>query len=128
MTPFDRFTILGPTAPPSCDFCYRRAHWRFPARNFPIMSVGGPEGVETHISGGAWAACDTCRVLILADNHDALLRRSMDENATGPLGADLPPEEALSLRDALRRLHEAFFANREGPPEALDYHPGYDGL
>lgn len=88
-----------------CDFCNAPdPAWAYPCEDFIIDGIG---------SKGAWAACQGCRVLIdrvLTDvqNKDILVHRAMKGFG---FSADLDIAHA-------RRMQEAFFVHRCGPPMA----------
>jgi hypothetical protein len=58
-----------------CDFCntdYPR--WGIPARTFELPGTPG------HFSDGDWAACDTCKALIVKKHWDTLVRRATERS------------------------------------------------
>lgn len=108
------FHIIQPPPPPGqevCDFCSERpVRWRYPARAHTTeLSLG--VGSVTAGSPDDWAACQTCHDIIRRSDRDALTQRSAEVlgqhiNVPAPI---LVPE--------LRKIHDNFWAAREGAPE-----------
>lgn len=92
-----------------CDFCSASwPMWRYPARSFIAYVAANLAGESV----GDWAACDTCHLLIEADDRPGLARRSLDE-----LILKHPEARAASdiLLHDLADLHRRFFEHRIGP-------------
>jgi hypothetical protein len=96
---------------PRCDFCSTpNAGWTFPARDFEssVIPIRPTETVSLRSAGG-WAACTRCKELIEAGDRNGLADRAARLN---PSVKKAPLRE---VREALRQLHDDFWANREGP-------------
>lgn len=97
-----------------CDFCSSTGPaWRYPARTFIAYCVPNLAGESV----GDWAACETCRGLIEADDRCGLAERSVEQLISGrpelrELRADLCAE--------LMRLHGKFFENRCGDAREME--------
>lgn len=112
-----------------CDFCGSPdPHWVYPARAFVaeervrvlgIAPGGIPLGLDIDILNGydqTWRACHVCHALISRGDRDRLARRSAKRILRHD-GYDLPFAQVETL---VRRLHDRFWSNREGPPT---FHP-----
>lgn len=97
--------------PPQCDFCNSLAvAWAYPTRDLSsTIPVPGKNATVTINSRGGWAACTPCHDLIEAGNRDGLAVRSA--KAGNRRGVPLHLIVA-----ACRKVHDDFWANREGPP------------
>ena len=74
-----------------CDFCnLPNPVWRFQARPF-VVDYGTMIGA----SDSDWAACDTCRRLILDGDRNGLVDRAM---LNAPVIPGLPESEVRELR------------------------------
>lgn len=93
------------TIDPICDFCSSPdVRWRYPARDFVISALEGAG------SEGGWAACPACHALIERGLRDKLTERSARRFARKH---GIPVK---AVKPQLRKLHDQFWANREGPP------------
>lgn len=89
-----------------CDFCSSPAPlWHYPALSF-VDRVGSRSIAD-------WLACEQCHVLIEADDHDALARRSLT-SAIGRVAADMIGRDAAL--EYCRDLHNRFRVARCGAP------------
>ena len=89
-----------------CDFCNApNPVWRFRARPF-VVDYGPMVGA----SDADWAACDTCRGLILADDRSGLVDRAM-------LIAPAIPGMAESEIRELRRWSQGLFFSHRVPSD-----------
>ena len=85
-----------------CDFCNApNPVWRFQARPF-VVDYGAMAGA----SDTGWAACDTCRDLILANDRNGLVDRAM---LIAPAIPDLAESDVRELR---RWSQGLFFTHR----------------
>lgn len=88
---------------PGCDFCVATTPgvWLYSCRDFemPLAGLG-----VTHMSTGAWLACDECSALIEADDYAELAVRSAF--ATGSVRTEVV--------DRVAELHKRFKAHRTG--------------
>jgi hypothetical protein len=97
-----------------CDFCSSAGPaWRYPARTFIAYRVSTLAGESV----GDWAACETCRRLIEADDRRGLAERSVEQ-----LISDHPELRELraDLCAELMRLHGKFFENRCGDASGIE--------
>jgi hypothetical protein len=97
-----------------CDFCSSDGPaWRYPARTFIAYCVTNLAGESV----GDWAACETCRGLIEADDRRGLAQRSVEQ-----LIFDHPELRELraDLAVELMRLHGKFFENRCGNASLIE--------
>ena len=97
-----------------CDFCSSASPiWRYPARTFIAYCVPNVAGESV----GDWAACETCRQLIEADDRRGLAQRSVEQ-----LISDHPEFRKLrtDLCEELMRLHAKFFENRCGHASRIE--------
>lgn len=95
-----------------CDFCASTdVRWTFPAASF---EMSGPITPGPHqMSADDWAACNTCKDLILLGDRGSLTARAMNQNsAVRKIPADMRP----LMRAEIRRAHDRFFAHRTGDP------------
>lgn len=141
MTDYDYITTLAP--PPEgaqCDFCptTEGIHWSYPCRDHAqkrehaaalVLQKDGSLDVEKNsidgFSYGGWAACEVCHRLIEAGKREALARRSA--KMTIAKAAKTNTYFLLSdLTALIRRLHDQFWANREGPPVYHEDRPRKD--
>jgi hypothetical protein len=114
------------TEPVRCDFCSAPdVRWAFPCRdheyhpeqaNLLLERNANLELRSFVLSGasfGPWAACPACKTLILRGDRVRLARRSAKRMIRN--NPDLPM--ILSNVTAMvRRRHDQFWENREGPP------------
>lgn len=101
-----------------CDFCLEpHPTWDFPCG--PMRRAYGT--VETAVmSVGDWAACDTCKELVVSDNYEELVERI----ANGRTGLDPETSEMLEkspalavvVRITLMEQMMDFKKSRKGPP------------
>jgi hypothetical protein len=85
-----------------CDFCNApNPVWRFQARPF-VVDYGSLAGA----SDAAWAACDACRDIILANDRNGLVDRAMQ---IAPAIPDLAESDVRQLR---RWSQGLFFTHR----------------
>jgi hypothetical protein len=97
-----------------CDFCSSAGPaWRYPACTFIAYCVPNLAGESV----GDWAACETCRGLIEADDRRGLAERSVEQ-----LISDHPSFRELraDLCAELMRLHGKFFENRCGDASRIE--------
>lgn len=101
--------IQHPQDEPPCDFCYAPTtpsrSRRLPCQSF---SYRNPLTGDLHRSVGDWRACPACYKLIRRRAHAKLIQRAL---ASRP---DLPRVQQARVRQAMRRLHDAFFAHWSG--------------
>jgi hypothetical protein len=106
---------LAPVLEPqdsTCDFCgVRSPRWRYPCADFVLGAVvrSGRAVLPASASAGPWNACAGCHALIEADDREGLAAAVVP-----PPGR--PPGWLEAGRPAIRRLHDAFLAQR-GEPE-----------
>lgn len=128
-------------APPEgaiCDFCSSPdVHWTFPCRDHSqgtehfgalVIARDGSSTIEKMdldgFASGGWAACNPCHALILRGDRVRLARRSAKR-----MVRSLPDNLLMSLGEAtvhIRRLHDKFWANREGAPVYHETRPMVD--
>lgn len=93
-----------------CDFCSRPGvAVSYDAVDFDT-GYAERDGTK-HVSRGGWAACQVCADLIEADDREALADRSLGswvEQHPGSAG------RGGQIREALRKVHDEFFRNRQG--------------
>jgi hypothetical protein len=93
---------------PQCDFCAApKPQWSFPCRDFTLTL---PDG-DVWASNGGWAACDTCKPLVLRKDADALFQRTTGAQAAEPLRG--------ILRAASGRQWAAFWSHWSGTVEPI---------
>jgi hypothetical protein len=128
--------LTAPAEGPICDFCSSPdVRWSYPCRDHNRQAhaealIQRPDGSlrveEMDIEGfshGGWAACSACHALIQRGDRDRLARRSAKRMIRN--NPDIP----LVLSNAtehVRRLHDQFWANRDGPPVHHDSRPTED--
>jgi hypothetical protein len=101
-----------------CDFCSSpNVSCAFPARNVSINATPETQA-ETGLnlvlnSASGWAACETCRVLIVNGDRDGLHARSF-ATIPGGAGADRAMRRIISRE--IRKIHDDFWRSREGAP------------
>ena len=97
-----------------CDFCSNPAtRWRYPIRDYHLVMVSLASGrVKITENVGDWSACQECYRLIQSGDRAGLLRRSAQRLMT----PSMPPE----MLQAIRRIHDEFFAHRAGPPVRVE--------
>lgn len=137
LEPLDTFhTITAPPEGAICDFCSSPdVRWTFPCRGHTaadnldavLQHRDGSVSVEsmevTRIADGGWAACSACHALIQRGDRVRLARRSAKRMIRDH------PDIPMVLDNAIghvRRLQDAFWANREGPPIHHDSRPRED--
>lgn len=103
-----------------CDFCSKTpVRWRYPARDFTRHWQLTKASV-TATSHGDWAACDHCHGIIRRGDREALAEHSL---ATMPdlkaMLARLPPQAKEIAKAEMRRLHDDFWASRDGAPAPI---------
>jgi len=119
-----------------CDFCTSpNTTWAYPCRDFKAKPETATALIETAdglhttsavldlYSGGGWAACPVCHLLIQSGSRDRLARRSAKKLVRAMATDGRMAAGALSLSQATahtRRLHDQFWTNREGPPVPID--------
>lgn len=91
-----------------CDFC----NTDFPIWVIPVFSFEMP-GLPGHFSEGDWAACDTCKILIVKNHWDTLVRR-----ATERTDASIVPREVI--RATLVTMYNRLRKNMSGEPYPLE--------
>lgn len=98
----------------TCDFCSNGAvRWRYPARDFVVTDLTArlhAQELPGVGSEGGWAACAACHALIERTDRQGLVLRSARKFAKR---YGVP---ARLLMPDLRKLHDQFWENREGPP------------
>jgi len=98
----------------TCDFCSSSAvRWSYPARDFVVSDLTErlrAQELPGVGSEGSWAACETCHRLIQHGDRTAIAVRAGRKFARR---YDVPASLVLP---ELRKLHDQFWANREGPP------------
>jgi len=131
---------VAPPEGPICDFCsVPDVHWTYPCRDHQgsetaeALTVGsdGKVSFEKMVidgySSGGWACCNACHALIERGDRERLATRSA-KRLIRKLKAD-QPWLVWSLSDAtahVRRIHDRFWANREGAAVHHDTPPRED--
>ena len=116
--PVDHPNILGQRCEACgyiCDFCSSTpVTTSYPAVDTAVDLSG------LHGSNGNWAACAICARLIDENDRDGLASRSVMTFIEEYL-PEYPGPSAIAdeLRADFRVIHEAFFAARTGPGEAM---------
>jgi hypothetical protein len=94
---------------PKCDFCSAPfPAWVHPSADFSIPHLGWVS------ADGAWAACDVCHEMIMAEAQVRLRDRAVRTFAQrhGPL-----PKAAINeMRSKITTMHAGFWQNRNGEP------------
>lgn len=105
----DQFIIeQRPGDTPRCDFCSSMVvKHAYPARDF---SLAMPPSTGWG-SMGWWAACPACHRMIERGDRVGLSMRSAHRQARKLGGVSVK-----ALYPQIRRLHDTFWANRQGPP------------
>lgn len=101
-----------------CDFCMKpHPTWDFPAAPFHAWTEVLPEVTNDMASINEWAACDDCRLLVEADEYEALAERSyLHQMMHMPDMLNIPK---VIVMHSIRDLHEKFRAARTGPPQKI---------
>lgn len=102
------------TATPRCDFCNapNSIKFRFPATNFVIRGESiNSETLATkkvdYESVADWAGCEECGALVIANQWDELLERSVRSFIAANPGSETKPGEAF-LYEGIGELHKGF--------------------
>ena len=112
--------------PIKCDFCSAPdVRWAFPCRdhtyhpeeaNVLYLRNDSLQLKRFNLSGGSfgpWAACPACKALIMRGDRNRLARRSAKRMIRN--NPQLPMILG-NLTAHIRRRHDQFWENREGPP------------
>jgi hypothetical protein len=87
-----------------CDFCNNDyPTWVVPVNSFPMPGLPG------HNSDGDWAACETCKTLIVKSRWDTLARRAVDHSS------DLRVPKVI-IRAQLDTMYNRLRRNIKGEP------------
>lgn len=106
-----------------CDWCFQPAKWQYDVRPTRTrQTIAAPDGqllTWTLAFDEPWWACDECQALIRNGSRDELAERAVRACIEATMGRKLLaalPEAAreylASQTDAMRRLHDSFWANR----------------
>ena len=102
--PRQAFVIEPEPGRPICDFCASSATSRlYACHNFVVPRT--KHAVFQHESIGAWAACDSCAVLIDAGHWTQLTDRALRRFARIH---DVPRSEWGKIREQLAEIHQLF--------------------
>lgn len=131
--------FLKMDAPPEgaiCDFCSSpNVRWTFPCREHTtaehvdtvLQRRDGSLDVERmdieRVVAGGWAACPACHALVIRGEREKLARRSAKRMIRKH------PDVPMLLGNVTvhcRRLQDAFWANRTGPPIPHNHRPTED--
>jgi hypothetical protein len=89
---------------PKCDFCSAAyPAWVHPSADFVVGNWGSADN--------AWAACETCHELIVAEDKTGLANRAL---RTVPGG--VPRDIRRHVLKKINEMHAGFWANRFGTP------------
>lgn len=103
--------MVTPSGDPLCDFCGDEdVRWVYPAHSIELAD--GFLG-----SSGAWAACETCHLLVESGAWTELAERSYRHNPIRPV-LDKIGGRAEAIR-MIRTLHQAFSLARIGPAHKM---------
>src|SRR4030081_184431 len=102
-----------------CDYCQGGTpRWIYPCGDAHLGTITHGQTVLHAVSLGNWSACETCSVLIEADDWPALARRTL-----AAVGLKrVAPGTRVRLLAQIRLTHRQFRRARSGPRVSVGGH------